>query len=66
MENIYGTCSRCNIPLEPVWFMEKEIKHNNGIRIETGRKRQACSYLICPKCLRKECVDDTFDGEWHY
>lgn len=45
MENIYGTCE-CEAPLEPVWFTEYE--RNKGIK--TGRKRTACSHLVCEYC----------------
>lgn len=60
----YGICKKCNISLEPVWFIEKEYKCEHGIRYETERVRDAVDYLVCPMCGHKECVDDTFDGNW--
>lgn len=61
----YGKCSKCNHPLEPVWFEDKEVKMVNGTPIHTGRKRIACSYLECPECFNKECVDGSYDKSWH-
>lgn len=60
----YGECSNCGAELEAVWFTEYEYKTNQGIMYKTGRKRRAVDYLICPICMRKECVDDSFDGPW--
>lgn len=34
--------------------------------IKTGRKRTACSHLVCEYCGKTYPVDDTFDGEWRY
>lgn len=64
MESKYGICSKCNIPLDPVWFTETEYNVEYGIRHKTGRKRKAVDYLICPNCLSKVCVDDSFDRPW--
>lgn len=61
VENKYGTCE-CEAPLEPVWFTEYERKRG----IKTGRKRTACSHLVCEYCGKTYPVDDTFDGKWRY
>lgn len=61
----YGKCSGCTLELVPVWFTEKEYKVSNGTLYETGRTRRAVDYLICPQCMSKYAVDDSFDGEWH-
>lgn len=65
----YGYCSECHYPLSPVWFIEEEIKITKfgGItsNYKTGRKRKAVDYLLCKCCGHKECVDDTFDGDWY-
>lgn len=60
LSSMYGICSRCERDLEPVWFEEEEFKRGRP----TGRTRRACSHLECPVCLKKECIDDTFDGPW--
>lgn len=57
--NKYGRCS-CSADLEPVWCEEKEWI--NGAY--TGRIRSNVNYLICPVCLKKQCVDDSFAGPW--
>ena len=62
---MFGQCSDCNCELEAVWFEEEEIKMEYGLLIKTGRKRNAVDYLVCPCCLNRYCVDDSFDGEWH-
>lgn len=54
----------CGGLLHPVWFREEEYESNNGIMFKTGRTRIACSHLQCETCLKKECVDDSLDGEW--
>lgn len=59
----YGVCTHCGSPLAPIWFTEREYGRNN---IPTGRKRTAVDYLLCESCGHRECVDDTFDGPWHY
>lgn len=60
--NDYGRCS-CGADLEPVWFEEQEWKAG----VYTGRVRVNMNYLICPRCMKKECVDgETFAGPWHY
>ena len=63
---LYGiSCSECGCTMEPVFFTEDEYKTSNGSLYKTGRKRLAVDYLICPCCLTKECVDDSFDGPWY-
>lgn len=58
--NNFGKC-KCGGNLQPVYFMEEErIKG-----VKTGRKRSAVSHLVCEDCLRNECVDDSFDGNWY-
>lgn len=59
--NVYGECPQCGGPLSPVWFLEEE--YVKGIR--TGRKRKACSHLLCDRCGHIEIVDDSFDGPWY-
>ena len=61
----YGKCKDCNIDLEPVWFEEEEYKIEYGRKYRTGRKRKAVSHLICPYCMKKYVVDDSFDGNWY-
>lgn len=63
--SMYGECSECGTPLEPVWFIEEEYKTINGCMFKTDRKRRAVDYLICPCCLQKACVDNSFDGNWY-
>lgn len=63
--NNYGTCNKCSIELKPVYFIEEEIKVVGGSLIRTGRKRRAVSHLECQCCGKKECVDDSFDGNWY-
>lgn len=65
MQSKYGTCSKCETDLVPIWFTEEEVNYLGGNMIKTGRKRTACSHLECPSCFNKECVDDTFDEKWH-
>lgn len=60
--NIYGKCECCNSYLTPIWFIEKERNKYNST---TGRKRKACSHLICSSCGKNYCVDDSFDGNWY-
>ena len=64
MASVYGECNICGCDLEPVLFIEDEIKTSNGIIHYTGRTRLAVSHLQCPRCRHKEIVDDSFDGEW--
>ena len=45
-------CDECDIKMEPIYF--KEID-------EFGTEHIKCDYLICPICLRKIIVDDSFD-----
>lgn len=66
MNNKYGICPGCKTELIPIWFMEEEFRIESGIMYKTGRKRRAVDYLECPSCLKKECVDDSFDGNWYY
>lgn len=63
--NDYGICNECGVEYEPVWFTEEEYVTSGGIMVRTGRKRRAVDYLICPCCLKKQCVDDSYDGAWH-
>ena len=67
MNQDFGLCSHCNSKLEPVWFTEEETKiyRQTGGLYKTGRKRRNVDYLICPICLHKECVDDTFASDWY-
>ena len=61
----YGKCDRCGADLMPAdWFEEKE--YDSKTMLPTGRVRWAVGYIVCPECGRKFCVDDTFDGQWHY
>lgn len=60
----YGLCEKCLEKLEAVYFIEEEYQVINGNLIKTGRKRRAVDYLICPDCLARYCVDDTFDEPW--
>ena len=64
--NAFGNCGHCNGELSPVWFIEKEEIIEKGHIYETGRKRQACSHLVCDICGKKECVDDSFDFRWTF
>lgn len=66
MENDdFGLCPYCGYPLSAVWFTEDEVKTSSfGAPYKTGRKRLAVDYLICDVCLKKQCVDDSFDREW--
>lgn len=59
----YGICA-CGISLGPVWFDEEELVMDGGRQVKTGRKRRACSHLICSGCGKSYAVDDTFDGPW--
>lgn len=61
----YGECSECGDALKPVWFIEEEETVTYGVRTKTGRKRKACSHLLCESCGNTECVDDSFDGSWY-
>ena len=61
----FGNCS-CGGEIVPVYFIEHESKITEyGNLVHTGRKRRACSHLICTLCLKTYCVDDSFDGEWY-
>lgn len=55
-------CERCGNKMYPVLFEEKEFKKG----VFTGKKRTAVSHLECRICGKKEVVDDSFDGDWHY
>lgn len=64
MENEeFGRCEDCNIPLA-IGDTGKEYEYRNGCK--TGRVKIIVGYLICPNCLQKYIVDDTFDGDWYY
>ena len=65
-ELFYGECEACGGELKPVWFTDEEYEVVACIQCRTGRKRRACSHLVCNCCLRNYCVDDSFDGPWHY
>lgn len=60
----FGRCSKCGRRLAPVWFIEEERVVIHGTLCATGRKRRACSHLVCEDCLCNEVVDDSFDGPW--
>lgn len=62
--NVYGMCEECQTSLQPVWFTEHEYKTHDGYQYRTGRVRRAVDYLICPCCLKRYCVDDSYDGPW--
>lgn len=65
MKSKYGICEVCDSELEPVWFLEEEYQTTrDGYMYRTGRVRHAVDYLECPFCLKKYCVDDSFDGPW--
>ena len=66
-DNKYGYCPECGAELAPVHFIEEEYKINpyNYAPYKTGRKRWAVSHLVCTRCLKNQCVDDSFDGPWH-
>lgn len=61
--NKLGLCSKCLKDLSPVWF--EEIEYDKYHR-QTGRKRMAISHLLCEYCGHTECIDDSFDAQWHY
>lgn len=62
----FGVCENCGYQLEPEYFLDEEtIVTRDGYLYKTGRVRTAVDYLICPNCLAKYCVDDSFDGPWH-
>jgi len=58
----YGCCDDCGVELVPRWFKEKE--YDSKTNCPTGRTRTAVDYLYCKSCLKKVCIDDTFDEEW--
>lgn len=61
----YGKCDRCGADLIPAdWF--EDIEYHPKTMLPTGRVRWAVGYIVCPECGEKYCVDDTFDGPWHY
>lgn len=63
----FGECPHCGGKLIPIWFTEEEmIVDEYGHMIKTGRKRRAISHLLCENCLRNQCIDDSFDGDWYY
>lgn len=62
--NNYGNCECGEILIVGEWFTEEEFYPKTNI--PTGRIRDSVAYLVCPSCLKKYAVDDTFDGEWRY
>lgn len=66
MSTLYGQCKECGYSLTPIWFVDEEVKVENGRMWYTGGTRTACDYLICENCGSKYCVDDSFDGPWRY
>ena len=58
----YGYCEDCGVPLSANLFTDIEFYPKTAT--PTGRTRLAVNYLYCPKCLKKLCVDDSFDGPW--
>lgn len=65
MEYDFGSCSYCGGELKPVWFIDEETVVEHGIMYKTGRKRRAISHLVCENCLKREVIDDSFDGDWY-
>lgn len=69
MINKFGNCPHCDTPLEAEWFKEYEWKTSwvGGYctQYKTGRWRYNINYLVCPNCLKKQVMDDTYAGEWH-
>lgn len=59
----YGNCDYCGTPLEAELFWEEERNEQGHL---TGRIRRAVGMLYCPHCMKKYCIDDTFDGSWFY
>ena len=61
-KNNYGFCNECNTPLQPgeCAILDEEVL-SNGYYIGTGRQIFTVGYLVCPKCLKKFTVDDSFD-----
>lgn len=57
-------CPECGEYMSPRWYTEHETKVSRGCMYRTGRTCRAVSYLECENCGHKECVDDTFDGEF--
>ena len=61
----YGMCPDCDAELEPEWFVDEEYQTTrDGYMFKTGRTRLAVDYLVCPSCLSRHCVDDSFDRPW--
>lgn len=56
----YGKCRHCGVSLEAVWFTEKQFSRG----CPTGKTRRNISYLICPNCLKKEAIDDSYATPW--
>lgn len=61
----FGKCDTCGTTLKPIWFEEEELREEHGCMFRTGRKRTACSHLVCPCCLKDFAVDGSFDEPWH-
>ena len=57
----YGNCPRCGSDLMPIWCNTEEFTIEDGRLTYTGRIKRVCSHLECPSCLKKVCVDDSFD-----
>ena len=55
-------CSRCDIIMKYIWLTEKEYYPKSNT--PTGRTKHACSHLECDNCGKRECADDSFDGDW--
>ena len=68
MASKFGNCTCCGSSLVPIFFEQEEerLDRSFGIYVKTGRKRTAVDVLVCPSCLKEECVDDSLDGAWHY
>jgi len=58
----YGKCIRCETNLIPgdIAILDEE-KISNRMLLKTGKKIRTIGYLICPYCLKKYTVDDSFD-----
>lgn len=62
--NDYGKCEcGCDLVVGE-YGIEEEF--NPKSNTPTGRVRSIVGYLICPMCLKKFVVDDSFDGNWYY
>lgn len=61
-KNQYGKCSRCgdDLVVGERTTVEEEVLTPYGYQ-KTGRVISMVGYLVCPSCLKRVCVDDTFD-----